>query len=206
VRAQYKADLIPNLRGCVADVYSVRDYLVECLQTPLDNVHTLTNLEATREAIVLAFRDHFITNNRIGSSDAIIFYFAGHGSRVTAPAEWMTDDDNLETICPHDETASVEELSPVCGISTRTIGALFHELVSVKCPDNITIMLDCCHSGSGTRGRIARCHESNVEHPATLDSDIWGGLATPSRQASIPSRFISLNMPSHAVLAPCRQV
>jgi hypothetical protein len=187
-------------------VHSVRDYLVECLQAPLDNIHLLTDVDATRKSIVLAFKDHFILNDRVRSNDTIVFYFAGHGSRVASPAGWMTDDERVETICPHDETAGAEGSPPVFGIPARTLGALCHELVSIKCPNNITIILDCCHSGSGTRGKIPRRHESKVAHPATLDIDIWGQLTTLQHPAPVPSRFIHLNMPSHVVLVPCRQV
>ena len=186
-------------------MHSVRLYLVDCLRIPPDRILVLTDSEATREAILQAFQNHFIHNNHVTGSDAMLFYFAGHGSRVVAPAKWMTDDGHVETICPHDESVSPDDQPNVFGIPARTVWALVHELASVKC-SNITTILDCCHSGNGIRGRTARRHENRVVIPANLDEGIWGLVADRHVQAAIPSRFLHKNMSSQVLLAACCQV
>jgi hypothetical protein len=65
----------------------------------------LKNEEATRNNILAAFESHLLTNARIpdhGDASMILF-FAGHGTRVDAPGNLMSQDGKVEGICPVDE-------------------------------------------------------------------------------------------------------
>jgi hypothetical protein len=161
--------------------------------------------EATREAILRAFQDRFIHNNRIMYDDPMLFFFAGHGSRSVAPAGWTTDDGHVETMCPHDESVNANDQSNVFGIPVRTIWALIHELADAK-GSNLTMILDCCHSRGATGGRIVRGLDSHTAIPSSLDMRIWGPCADRYSQGDIPSRYLHRNMSSHVLLTACSQV
>ena len=102
------------------------------LQLPEANVRTLTDESATREAILSSFRNHLIENPRIEKGDPIIFFFAGHGSRVEAPKEWETSDGKIETICPYDEWTQDRDGKEISGIPSMTINELFRTLAGEK--------------------------------------------------------------------------
>jgi hypothetical protein len=91
------------------------------------HIKHLRDAEATRKAILSAFEEHFINNQKIRQNDAIIFYFAGHGS-YEAPAENSIAGHNMETICPYDDRADEGEH----GIPDRTIASLMKRLASIK--------------------------------------------------------------------------
>ncbi|KAF8129497.1 hypothetical protein EV363DRAFT_1417642 [Boletus edulis] len=88
-------------------------------------------------------------------------------------------------------------------ILDRTIGALIEDIAKAK-GDNITVIFDCCHSASGTRGQDDECVPRSVDlHfniPETLDDYIWG-----SRDVSIASNFAYHGLRSHVLLAACRE-
>ncbi|KAJ7016293.1 hypothetical protein C8F04DRAFT_1163119 [Mycena alexandri] len=139
-RWQYANDDRWSLDECVNDANLVESFI----KTTLLRVSTSWTI----------FHSHLIENTNINPGDAIIFYFAGHGSRVTAPTGWESNDDLIETICPHDQRISVNEVvQGVPGIPDVTIAALLRELARCK-GNNITVILDCCHSGD-------------------IDKDIW---------------------------------
>ncbi|KAF8598117.1 hypothetical protein BDV93DRAFT_451584, partial [Ceratobasidium sp. AG-I] len=160
---KYKSPDRPNLHGCVADAESIITYLTHNLCVPQAQILCLLNEQATRQEILDSFRSHLINNSTIKHSDPIIIYFAGHGDSVAAPTEWYSSDGKCEMILPYDASWSdvredIENGIPpdkrqnfVHGIPDRTLGALISELHQAK-GDNITVILDSCFSGSGTRG------------------------------------------------------
>jgi hypothetical protein len=199
---QYLSPDIPNLSGCVGDALSVRDYLVDHLGVPSENIVMLQNDGATRQAILNVLQNHFVANSSISRGDAMLFYFAGHGSQCVAPDGWTTDDGMVETISPHDEDAT--STPNICGIPDRTLSAILKKTAEAR-GNNITTILDCCHSGSGTRGeRIGnvRGHRSAVTVPLHLDREIWEKAVDRPREPG----FLRSNTSSHVLLAACRQV
>ncbi|KAJ7794706.1 hypothetical protein B0H14DRAFT_2392344 [Mycena olivaceomarginata] len=113
--------------------------------TPPSAVRALTNSNATRSAIITAFKEHLIYNSDISPGDTIIIYYAGHGGRVRAPADWRAPSGMVETLCPADQACGV-----VPGIPDVTINALLSSLAQKK-GTNITFVCDSCHSGGVTR-------------------------------------------------------
>ncbi|KAJ6622312.1 hypothetical protein B0H10DRAFT_2342171 [Mycena sp. CBHHK59/15] len=86
---EYECPKIPNLSGCVTDAKSFKECLSRTFgKAPDSDIMFLTNANATRAAILSAFRTHLICNEHIQRGQPIIIYFAGHGSRVAAPIEW----------------------------------------------------------------------------------------------------------------------
>jgi hypothetical protein len=79
-------------------------------------------------------------NSRIKKGDAMLFFYAGHGSRVEAPSGWLAGDGMIETICPCDERTRDPNDDFIHGIPDRTIDGLMRRLAFQK-GDNIVCAL-----------------------------------------------------------------
>ncbi|KDQ27330.1 hypothetical protein PLEOSDRAFT_1104020 [Pleurotus ostreatus PC15] len=207
---RYRSPGIKDLSGCVSDANSYRNHLITSLHVPEENILCLTNEAATRDGILNALRSQFLQNDKIGPEDAMIFGFAGHGAQVEAPDGWVTDDMMSETICPHDESSEDDDAPHVYGIPDRTLWGIFHQIAQAKDNNNITVILDCCNSGSGTRSSDdeeypfnVRSHDKALTLPADIDKDLWNVNTSRGVQFKPKSGF--RNMASHVLLAACRQ-
>ncbi len=151
----YKApnSVVADLGGCVNDVTAMAQLLQDKFDVPAENIRTITNENATHEAIKAAFREHLIKRSRAWDSEkeesppAFLFHYSGHGSQ--ALDETGQEPDGLdETIVPHDS-----RVGDVYDIKDWELGQLIDELTEPFTENNanVTIILDCCHSGSGTR-------------------------------------------------------
>ena len=185
----------------------------------------LKNEAATREAIIGYIKSHLIKNDRIGYNDPILIYYAGHGGRVLAPTGWYSDDDHIETICPHDERMPVNSEDPrggiICGIPDITFRALINELAKNK-GNNIvrhpflfirvlivtgiirvqTVIFDSCHSGGIARDP-APDNVRAIRNPALIlnkiDSNILASTSHP------PKGGFRTSISSYVLLAACQQ-
>jgi hypothetical protein len=130
---------IHNLRGCKADAQSMVDLLSRKFHIRSSHFLCLADERATRNAIMNGFQHHLIENNNIERGDAILVFYAGHGSRAAAPKGWNADEKKVETICPYDERTFDCDGKEIFGIPDRTIGGLLRKLCSSK-GDNIVRM------------------------------------------------------------------
>ncbi|KAF9068244.1 caspase domain-containing protein [Rhodocollybia butyracea] len=161
----------PSLRGCVNDALLFRDYLMQDLSVPANQITTLLSPTGdeflpplqdipfsynapTRENILNALYD-LHDNPNIKPDDSIIIFYAGHGqSYRAAEADYECTPLNtgwIEAISPVDRNtpkSNSSELVP--DISDREINVVIGEIAR-KCP-NITLILDCSHAGGATRG------------------------------------------------------
>ncbi|QRW13587.1 ICE-like protease (caspase) p20 domain protein [Ceratobasidium sp. AG-Ba] len=209
---KYKSPVRADLDGCVSDATSVLNYLVQDLGVPRGQILTLFDEEATREGIITAFWTHLIQNGNIKPSDPIVIYYAGHGESVLAPQEIYSSDGHWEFILPHDASTLNPDGSYIFGIPDRTLGALIYELHKEK-GDNITVIMDSCFSGSGTRrrSRSRQSHDPNAPPiPPTLDRDILN-IPPPivQTQALSVKKGRNLSAPSletHVLLAACQNL
>ena len=135
----------PHLDGCVNDAHAMRDLLVDGFGVPADHIRVLTNEAATRDGIIGAFKSHLIENDAIGRGDAILFHFSGHGANMLDPLD-VSPTGLIESLVAYDSGTE-----GVFGIPDTTVAALLALLGEAR-GDNVTVVLDCCHSGSGTRG------------------------------------------------------
>ena len=135
---------VPPLRGCVNDIKAMKTYLQNRATNAQQlHVQTLVDEQATRQAIIDAFRNHL---QQAQAGNTVLFYYAGHGSQSKAPEEfWLIDPDRLnETlVCYDSRTEGGWDLTD------KELAKLISE-VGDRNP-HITVVLDCCHSGSGTR-------------------------------------------------------
>ncbi|EDR08533.1 uncharacterized protein LACBIDRAFT_297307 [Laccaria bicolor S238N-H82] len=204
-----------KLHGAVPDADAIKDYLVNELKVPEGQIVNLRNSEASRTAIIDAFnrlRDH----PDIKEDDPILIYYAGHGGTLSAPPGWESGSGaKIQTIVPQDyDPTEGKEVYP---IPDRTIGGLIDGIANKK-GNNITVVFDCCHSGSGTRDDEAEEHERftraadftipgkpvdvTISIPKDLDLPIWQ-KDSATRGARVPVGFVNKGVRSHILLAAC---
>lgn len=136
----------PDLRGCVNDVRDAASTLSTLGIIPANpaTMRILTDARATR-ASILAGLKWLVTGAKRG--DTLVFHYSGHGSQVVDVSgdEFEATPKKDETICPHDyATAGMIKDDDLRGIiSGLATGA------------NLDVILDSCHSGTGTRDMAA---------------------------------------------------
>lgn len=125
---------------------------------PASNIATLVNGDATRAGILDAFKHDFL--EKLNWGDVAYFQFSGHGQQVSDEPNGDEMDGFDEAIVPFDSPMRFEpgvnegkklvrddELSEIFTQIRRKIGP----------SGNLIVVLDACHSGTGTRGMdIAR--------------------------------------------------
>lgn len=139
------------LNGCLTDVLLQKQLLIHRFGFNPNNILVLTDEQATRQGILTAFEEHLIQQAKPG--DVVVFHFSGHGSQVqdrdcdSAPnclnSTFVPVDSFLPTGYP-DQGGVVED------IMGHTLFLLMYALQT----ENVTVVLDSCHSGGGTRGNF----------------------------------------------------
>ncbi|KAJ7627215.1 hypothetical protein FB45DRAFT_835485 [Roridomyces roridus] len=197
-------DILPPLQGCVNDATLFKSFLdIYCKQNGRDlQAKVLLNEDATRSGILDAFTSHLLNNPAIpdGRDTPMIFFFAGHGSRVDATDNKLSMDGKIETICPHDEHAIING-KYVHGIPDYVLGALLLNLAYKK-GDNITVILDSCHSSG-----IARKQLIDAD-PGTPRSPLHSSLPIPAdldRNLLVPTGRLTSATQICVILAACKQ-
>ncbi|MFN6569775.1 caspase family protein [Dendronalium sp. ChiSLP03b] len=198
---------VPALKGCVNDITAIAEYLSGRVASDRYKLHlrTLLNQDATRQAIIDGFRQHLC---QASSEDVAFFYYAGHGSQEQSPQEfWALEPDRL------DETVVCYDSRSLGGwdLADKELAKLITQ-VAEKNP-HIAIILDCCHSGSGTRGdletEIAVRKAAIDRRQRPLDSFIFslaevGQLSSRSLEKN--STGWTLPRGQHILLAACRDI
>lgn len=154
-----------DLRGCENDVKMTQDLLVTRFGFPEENIKTLLSAEATRQNIVDAIENWLIAPS--GAEDIVYFHFSGHGSQM-GDEDGDEDDNKDEMICPADMRRG--DRSSV--INDDQLNALFERIPAA----NVTVVLDACHSGTGTRDlalstpRFAEFEDLNAERAVVVSA------------------------------------
>ncbi|PVF92206.1 hypothetical protein CPB86DRAFT_744545, partial [Serendipita vermifera] len=198
---KYASPSVSQLRGAVADAEAVKLYLTGDLKVPKDNIKTLKDEKATRIDIIKGIR-WLIENPSIRRDDPILIFFAGHGGEGPAPVHWDARRSTVQFIAPHDYLTG-KGRQRVHGIPDLSIARLLTELAMAK-GNNIVVIFDCCHSGSGTRDEFRRVRSVDLvdEIPEDLDRDILKGF-DGSRATEVPKEFKFHGDASHVLLAAC---
>ncbi|MBW4537080.1 MAG: caspase family protein [Pleurocapsa minor HA4230-MV1] len=136
---------IPSLQGCKNDIKAIDTYL----QTQIGGEWTLKppkillDRQATRQAIIDGFQQYL---TQAESEDIALFYYSGHGGQEKAPQEfWNLEPDRLDEtlVCYDSRTPGNHDLAD------KELRYLLTQIAE-KNP-RVIVILDCCHSGSGTR-------------------------------------------------------
>ena len=126
-----------DLRGCVNDVQDLSAALVECYGFKKSDIAVLTDAAATKKAMQAGMKA-LVRDSKKG--DVAVIHYSGHGSNVP--------DDNGDESDGRDEILCPTDLNwddPLRDDWLRTTFDGLKEGVS------LTVIMDCCHSGTNTR-------------------------------------------------------
>jgi hypothetical protein len=136
---------IRSLKGCLTDLEMQRELLIHRFGFNPQDIQEVKDEKATRENILAAFEEHLIQQAKPG--DVVVFHFSGHGSRVIDPTPIGNRRLN-STLVPYNSATESDNI--VRDIMGRTLFLLMSAIRT----ENLTVILDCCHSGGGTRGNL----------------------------------------------------
>ncbi|MGP1387495.1 MAG: caspase family protein [Thainema sp.] len=128
------------LTGCVTDVELQRELLVHRFGFQPNDVFTLTNERATREAIETAFLDHLV--NQARSGDVVVFHFSGYGSQVKLNDSTGTI---YNSLVPVDGYLPTNEQPIIHDLMEDTLWLLLRSLKTQK----VTTVLDLSYNSPG---------------------------------------------------------
>jgi hypothetical protein len=198
---------VPPLRGCVNDISAVEHLLKKRLAA--DEYlppKVLKNAEATRQAVI----DGFMRLRGAGPDDVALFYYCGHGSQERTPPEfWHLEPDRLdETIVCYDS-----RLADKFDLADKELAKLIAGVAAGGA--HVLVILDCCHSGSGTRATesvgVRRAPRDLRERPLS------SFLVTPEEVAALTAQgesrvitgvrsgWVKLPRRRHIVMSACRE-
>ncbi|THU96129.1 hypothetical protein K435DRAFT_893462, partial [Dendrothele bispora CBS 962.96] len=207
---EYKS--LKKLSGCIADTNDVVDFLTVRIGVPSDHIKILRNKDATRQAIISSIAA-FATDDRIENGDAILIYYAGHGAEANPPQGWAAGGRHLpkiQMICAYDFEPAKSEIEDGQGILDIIMGVHLSRLAKAK-GNNVTVILDSCFSGSGTRisnpvpGVLSRGVELPEDYQimSTIDQELLREIPDEDRQVIISKGFEKTGAASHVLLAAC---
>jgi len=143
---------VPSLYGCLNDIEMQYELLVNRYGfNPADiiKISDVETLKPTRKNILDAFKSHLIDQAKPG--DVVVFHYSGHGSLVV-DADPIPGFGGLNgTMVPYDARTEANSSS---GQVQDIMGKTLFLLVSALQTENVTVVLDSCHSGGGTRGNL----------------------------------------------------
>ena len=199
-----------RLYGCVNDVNAVEEYLRQRFIPGADpsRIRVLRDGEAKRQDLIATFQEHL---GRAEAGDTALFFYAGHGSQEQAPQEfWAMEPDhkNETLVCWDSRTEGSWDLAD------KELAKLIAALSSKGV--HVAVILDCCHSGSGTREIFQDAAERRIPLDArlrpfgsylpavqeTAAQQVPGGTERGMQHA--PSGWETTATSRHVLLAACR--
>lgn len=133
---------VNELQGCINDVTNVRSVLKTFFGFSNSEIRVLTDDRATKKNILTRL------TKMVGAAkpgDLLIFHFSGHGSQIRDRDDDELTDHMDELICPYDMNWDDGF------ITDDMLRAILDQL---KKGVSMEIILDSCHSGTGTRELI----------------------------------------------------
>ena len=184
---------INQLSGCLNDIDNAHAYILEA--HPDAAVVVLKDADATRANVIDQFRRHL---GQAGGDDVAMFQYCGHGARSTAALEFNKFDLDL-----HDEGLVLVDSrlrDDTFDLADKELAILISELAAKE--PHISLVLDCCHSGSGTRDLAATPaavrNTTGKFPPRPIETYLEGQYAAMAKSGQ-------LNIPTgrHILLAAC---
>jgi len=183
-----------ELKGCVNDVRQMAETLKSRHGFPGgEEMRILTDARATTKAILDGLA--WLTAGA-SPGDSLVFHYSGHGSQV--PDKHGDEADRLdEILCPYDldwdHPLTDDDLGAACaGVPQGVL---------------LTVILDCCHSGTGLRDFVRPCgippsdapdRRRFLPHPGASHPD-------PMRPRRPVRRFgVSVTKTNAVLIAACR--
>jgi pimeloyl-ACP methyl ester carboxylesterase len=190
---------VGKLAGCLNDVDHVHAYLSDNFAKADLAVEVLKDGEATRDNVIRQFRGHL---GKAADGDVALFHYCGHGARwasAKAFKEFYPDGKDEGLVC-------IDSRSPGgFDLADKELAVLISEVAQKK--SHVAILLDCCHSGSGTRAvdsfrglRPRLTFEVADERPLETYLDgYYADLRRKGQPLSIPTS-------RHILLAACERL
>lgn len=135
-----------KLTGSATDVKAMQVFLVKTLAYRPEQIHTLTNRKATREAILAEIDDWLVRQSTPGSR--VFLYFSGQGSEEMGAEE--TTSPTLVAV----DAKLVREGGKVTVTNQIRETEIAARLNSLK-DRRVTLLIDACHVGPGSRSAVA---------------------------------------------------
>jgi len=151
-----------SLLGPKNDVPAVRQLLIEKYGFRPENIEVVQDQEATRSNIVAAFERRLIAP--VSAGDIALFYFTGHGTQIK-DTDGDEQDGFDEAFLPYDAQSRQTLLTD------DDLAALVQRIPTRE----VVVLIDACHSGTGTRG-IARARRVSAQALGIEDEPDTRGL------------------------------
>lgn len=190
-----------DLRGCVNDVRNLNAALVELHGFRQSDITLLTDADATKKAMQAGIK-RLVRDARKG--DAILLHYSGHGSNVP--------DDDGDEADRRDEILCPTDLDWKDPLRDDWLRATFDR---VRQGVSLTVIMDCCHSGTNTRA-IAPPDATVVqrylpspwdlvaaESGRRLTGRVKGGLRRSSRPSRKTNDIVTADLPE-VLITGCR--
>lgn len=139
---EYQSPNIKKLEGCLNDVDRFDQYLKKMFAEQI-LIQCLENSEAKRATIIKSFEEHL---TQAEEGELALIYFCGHGSRERSPESFISyygDPYNESMVCYDSRMGGTYDLAD------KELSSLIANVA--KGGAEVVVILDCCHSGSGTR-------------------------------------------------------
>ncbi|MFE1744528.1 caspase family protein [Coleofasciculus sp. H7-2] len=142
------------LRGCITDVDLQQQLLIHRFGFHPKDILIVTDQQATRKGILDAFEEHLIKQAKSG--DVVVFHYSGHGSQVADPDCDFKDPTGK---CLNSTFVPIDSSLPTGfpgerGVVEDIMGHTLFLLMDALKTENVTAVLDSCHSGGGKRGNL----------------------------------------------------
>ncbi len=150
---------VNSLRGCVNDVDNMRNLLTEIFGFNPSNVKLLLNEKVVKKHVTAQMAWLF---QDAKPNDRVVFHYSGHGSQ-TVDLDGDEDDDADELLCLYDMDFDDPD--------TYLLDDELRDWTK-KLPTGVrlTLVLDSCHSGTGTRMLMAPvAGKPNKQVPMMVD-------------------------------------
>ncbi len=191
---------VAKLSGCLNDVEHFQSYLNDSFNKADLAIQILKNGEATRDNVIKQFRTHLC---RAQADDVAVFHYCGHGARSKSASEFarfFPDGWDEGLVCYDSRLGNGYDLAD------KELAVLIHEVA--KNNPHIAVILDCCHSGSGTRDvdmlRKMRVRQTNqVDVERSLESYLEGYYAKLKQKGE--SQWFSIPTSKHILLSACER-
>lgn len=131
---------VTDLRGCLNDVDDMRKLLITHFKFKNENVRVLQNEQVVRSR--LANEMNWLFEEAV-VGDRLVFHYSGHGSQV-ADTDGDDSDSADEILCLHDMNFD----DPSTYLKDDDLRQWTKKLINGT---QLLVVLDSCHSGTGTR-------------------------------------------------------
>jgi len=187
------------------DIVAMKKLLVDTYAFSDAGITVLEDDKATKTGIIAALQE---LAAKAKQGDTVVVHYSGHGQRV--PDDGDDELDGLdESIIPYDYISQKASDGAKSNLRDDQLGALLNQIAAkMKGPDgklsgNLTVVVDCCFSGTATRGEppAGRLRERG----RGWDSKIDGPLPKPTKSGDDSEMLGGReSVPGIVILAACR--